>query len=373
MKRDDLENKIRASFDAEVPDLLGKIEESCKAEKQETAHSSQMDTGRLVLFTPMQRRVIAAVLCLVIFVGGIFVGRIDISDTGAVIPSADTFVYLDVNPSVEISVDGDGAVVACLAANGDAEGILSGLSLEGVELNTAVSAIVGSMYVNGYLSDTKNSILVSVAAPSEEKTSHLISELTEKINSFFEGSALDCSIIAQAVEVTGELKERAKENGVSVGKMHLVDKMLDGIEDLAGSNAQELAGMSIQDLSFIYSTHKGKGESNKFDKDTVSGSANGYLDESAIDEIIAEALGIDVSSIDGISVRLSLENEGGRRRLVYHASVRIIGNLSYVIRIDCESGEVIDSRLDTGLPDHTEGGNSSHGLSGGDRDDGHVH
>ncbi len=96
------------------------------------------------------------------------------------------------------------------------------------------------MYVNGYLTEDSNSILISVDGKDEETTDTLLSDITSKINTVFENSGLECSIIAQSVKVDDDLKQIAQENGVSVGKMHLVDKMVGGMDDFDAENAPDL-------------------------------------------------------------------------------------------------------------------------------------
>ena len=72
------------------------------------------------------------------------------------------FVNLDVNPSVELSINDDNTVVSVSALNEDGEKILDGMDLKGTEIKVACNALIGSMVKNGYLSDLSNSVLVSL-------------------------------------------------------------------------------------------------------------------------------------------------------------------------------------------------------------------
>ena len=75
----------------------------------------------------------------------------------------DSIVGLDVNPSVELSINRKERVLKADALNEDARTILQGMDLKGVELNVAVNAIVGSMVSNGYL-DSDQSLEENKAA-----------------------------------------------------------------------------------------------------------------------------------------------------------------------------------------------------------------
>ena len=62
---------------------------------------------------------------------------------------------IDVNPSIELRVNQNEKVPACVPMNDDAHAILAdmgdGEDLKGAKLDVAVNAIVGSLVRNGYL------------------------------------------------------------------------------------------------------------------------------------------------------------------------------------------------------------------------------
>ena len=224
MNKHDIEQKINQEYKASTPDLLSKIESSCKEIEQIEAPILRKKPKNKLLFAFKQIAMLAA--CLVLFISGISIGAfIKKSPNSTPNNDIDTHIYLDVNPSVELQLNSDNKVVSCVAGNTDAEKILEGINLSGTDMNTAISAIIGSMYVNGYLTTDSNSILVSVDSSSEARDEELLVKVTEKINKVFEKTQMDCSIIAQNVAPDEALRERARENGISVGKMHLIDKM----------------------------------------------------------------------------------------------------------------------------------------------------
>ena len=64
----------------------------------------------------------------------------------------DSVIGLDVNPSIEISVNRKDKILETEALNEDAVTVLADMDLEGVDLNIGVNAIIGSMVRCGYLS-----------------------------------------------------------------------------------------------------------------------------------------------------------------------------------------------------------------------------
>lgn len=354
MKKRDIKKRISQAYRSETPDLRARVLSSCRREAQE--HSSAPVTqvryqtrarqGRVAF-----QRVAALALCLLLFVAGWSVGMLVPNGEGdAVSVDAETFVYLDVNPSIELRMDGENRIVECLAANEDAEAMLAGLTLEGVDMNTALTAIVGSMYVNGYLTEDSNSILISVDGKDEGKTGALLSDITSKINTVFVNSGLECSIIAQSVKADDDLKQRAKENGISVGKMYLVDKMVGGMDDFDTEDVPELADMSIKDLNLIYSTRPNKNDENDpFSKDVSSGDIGGIVQQNDALALLLASIELDPTDIEWHQVQAKPQRHGESRRMVYHVAIRVIGDAStYEFEVDCLTGDVV--KIDANMP-----------------------
>ena len=388
MKRDGLHEKIRAAYESATPDLISAIEEECKSTEQLPERAPDVVSAVVKKKSPAMialKAITAICACLCLFISGLGLGRlIPVGGGGA--PTAETFVYFDVNPSIEVQISEDGRVVLCEALNEDAEAILAELKLEGVDMNTAVTAIVGSLYLNGYLAEDSNSILISVDA-GDGAPSSLLTEITERVAAAVKGSSLECSVIAQSVEVDDTLRERARENGISVGKMRFLDKMVEGIEELTDGDLTELAEMTISELNLLYSSHSGANSggnstpgSGVFDDDVTHGTVGGYVGHDGVIESLISGLEISAAEIGDIEFRVEYERgEGGRGGMVYRVTVELPAqNAVYDVKINCKTGEIISSEL---LPDEDIFPDIDDifpglddlfpGLGDGDGDDGH--
>ena len=71
---------------------------------------------------------------------------------------------LDVNPSIELTVNKLGRVLSVHACNADAQTVLDGLELRNQSLQAAADAIVTELQDDGYVSADTNSILITVEA-----------------------------------------------------------------------------------------------------------------------------------------------------------------------------------------------------------------
>ena len=343
MRKKDIKRKISESFDAQNPNLRSKILDSCKNEAQlpEIEEQNEPMRERRFNFNFAMKRIVAVAVCLMIFISGFSVGFFIPNGTNTN-EEAETFVYLDVNPSIELSIDKSSKIVDCIAVNEDAEEILSDLKLRGVDMNTALTAIIGSMYVNGYLTEDSNSILISVDSNDKEKENTLLTDITAKVNSVFEKSELECSIIAQSVQVDETLKKRAEDNGVSVGKMHLVDEMVSGIEELEEKDVTDLAEMSIKELNLIYSTRPGKGEDNDPFGDNVSkGEVGGFINQKDAFSLLLESMEVEEDDVEWHKVKTTSSKENNLRKMVYVISLRLEGDDTvYNFEINCQSGDI---------------------------------
>ena len=82
-------------------------------------------------------------------------------------------VCLDVNPSIQLTVNRNERVLSATPANADAEIILAGMDLTGAKVDAAMNAIVGSLLTNGYLDQLANSILITVEDDDAQRGAQL--------------------------------------------------------------------------------------------------------------------------------------------------------------------------------------------------------
>ena len=355
MRKRDLKKIIYNSFGKETPDLKDKILASCEKECQEPK-AVRVPAPKKQRYYPIIKRIAVAVICLALFISGLSFGMLipKRADTPTLaVADTETLVFLDVNPSIELKIDKNNAIIECIGANEDAKIILSGLKLDGVDMNTALTAIVGSMYVNGYLSADSNSILVSVDTKDEGTLDSLLTDISSKINGVFEKSGLTCSIVAQSVEVDDDLKQRANEHGVSVGKMHFVEKMVSGMDNYGDEDARVLADMSINELNLIYSTRPDKGtENDPFGKDVSHGDVGGFVKGEDALEILLAMLEIDKNQVKWYTSHAKYQQKDGKRQLIYKISVRFTDDEStYEFEVDCNTGEIV--KIDHDMPGFT--------------------
>lgn len=349
MNKHDLEERINQEYKMGTPDILSRIEDTIsKTEQSETVVVYKKPKKKpFYIF----KQIAMCAACLVLFISGISIGAfVKKSPSSTPNNDIDTHIYLDVNPSIELQLNSDNKVVSCVAGNDDAEAILTDIDLTGTDMNTAISAIIGSMYVNGYLTTDSNSILVSVDSSTDERDEELLVKVTEKINKVFEKTQMGCSIIAQNVSPDDALRERARENGVSVGKMHLIDKMIEKIDSFKEDDRQSLSNMSIKELNLMYTQTPNDGDHDPFDKDISTGEIGGFLNKEQAYNALISLLEINMEDVKSYSVHLALDLASPDKKMVYSIRIELDEGEKFY-QIDCLTGELVDTTQPPKIPE----------------------
>lgn len=242
-------------------------------------------------------------------------------------------VGLDVNPSVELSVDDRERVIAAEALNDDAVVVLEGLKLEGTDLNTACHAVVGSMLVKGYLRADSNSILVSIRALDPQLGKQLERQISQNLNSYLENSEVAVAILGQYVTEDEAISKLADEQGISLGKAWLVRKLL-----AADPKADEMSllKLSTQDLILLAQEKNVESETSIGKSDTTAFIPKNKAAETAL----ADA---GVQKQDANQIRVEFDCEDGE--LIYEVEFFTTTSV-YEYDINARSGQIVSVEVD---------------------------
>lgn len=309
-----IEQRLCQAVREETPNLLPQILSARKMEKGTVIDMTQALQNQKKKHT-VRNWAIAAAAALVLAVGGFAGYQYQFA--------VDTAVSIDVNPSIELEVNRQEKVLRATPLNDDAQTILDGMELEGVNLKTAVNSVIGSMVQNGYLTDEINSILLSVDNDDEAKRVALQEELTQGVNESLQQLSVNGTVFAQSLNSSAELKALAEQYGISEGKAYWVQMLTAADSTLS---ADVLAKLSINDLALL-------AEARNLKYDYV-GTANdtAYIGlEKAKEIAIAKAGGGDVVSIE-------LDVDDGV--MVYEGEL-IYNNVEYDFDINALDGTIL--------------------------------
>lgn len=277
-----------------------KIQKRCENERIEPFIQEEKKE-KFYKKTVFKRSLLAFSMAL-IFVLGLTLGNVINFNKTTKYSSSE--MYIDVNPSIKLEISNYETVKSYSAVNNNEEAteILNELDLKNVKVTTALYAIIGAMSSKGYLteqSDT-NSILISVSG-SEKGQSEFLNKVVDNVSGLFSDDN-KCSIIAQKITPTEDVKKRAEENKVSVGKMAFVDKII-GADDSFKDRQEDFAKKSIKELSVMYNNF----DKNKDDGDVIRG--NDVLEkEGEVFNKVLQKLGVDKTTVRGEELSIVYDN-----------------------------------------------------------------
>lgn len=343
----ELESRLRTALDHAAPNDLEGVLSRC-----ETGKGTVIDmTNEL---QPKKKRnrwaplAIAACLALVLVGGG---GGYYYYSANAVA----SLVSLDVNPSIQLEVNKNEKVLSATPLNDDGAEILADMDLKGTQADVAMYAIIGSLLQHGYVDELANSILITVQDDDQARGEKLQQALTQQADAALASAQVNGSVLAQTLQNSQELTQKAQEYGISTGKAALIQAIV------AGSNNtktfEELVGLSINELNLLYTaqapamTPQDSENLGVIAEDNfttyivtegppivVSGSASqsGYIGLDAAKQAALKHAGVSAS--DATFVEAEYDYDDGK--MIYEVEFHVKGT-EYDYEIDAQTGAVV--------------------------------
>lgn len=232
---DEIAGHLRSAVEALTPDVLSRIDFTTPQE----IYAGPSKTVRL--YRRMRTAALAAAACLALAVvsGGV---------AGYQNRRVDSVIGIDVNPSIELSVNRRDKVLRAEALNADAREVLDNMDLENVDLDIAVNALIGSMVRHGYLDDLDNAILVTVANKDTEKAAVLRQDVVIDIEASLEEHKVQAVVYDQQALDKSEVQELAQEYGISYGKAYFLWELIEE-NDLSHEEMEAFSGMTMEEIA----------------------------------------------------------------------------------------------------------------------------
>lgn len=322
MDNEKIEARIRRLAEHTAPEQMTGILEACEARKGNVITMNEVKKKKN-RFLPLA---VAAAIVLVC-IGGYIGLHYGAAEPGAAIASV---ITLDVNPSLNIVMDTSDKVIEVQPLNEDARTVIGDMDFAGANLDVTVNALIGSMLVNGYLDDIRNSILVSVENGDAAKAESLQAQVSALISSAVGDGGFEAAVLTQTVTATSESAAVAEQYGISEGKAELILKVVAADPTLT---VESLAPLSVNDITLIANS---RGISDSTVNQTGTASAKGYI---SVDDARAAAYAhAGVSASDVAYVETDFDSEHGV--MVYEVEF-YAGNVEYEYDINAQTGEVV--------------------------------
>ncbi len=237
LNRKQIEACLKSATDDLIPNVLDRIDLSTP-QMEETSVSKPVFFRRQRVIAGL----IAACFCMIMLAGGTYSYQNS---------RVDSVIGIDVNPSVELSVNKKNRVLKAEAVNQDGMTILKDMDMEGVDLNVAVNAIIGSMVTHGFLDDLDNAILVTVSNDSIKKASNLRSAVVTDIRTTLEEKRLKAVVYDQQVIEEDDVKQLAQDYNISYGKAYFLKELIAQNSSLSMEDMEELAPLTMEEIAKV--------------------------------------------------------------------------------------------------------------------------
>jgi len=160
--------------------------------------------------------------------------------------ASNTLVMIDVNPSIQLEVNDRGIVVRADAMNDDAETIMAELELKGKSYTDAVELTVSALQESEYISNLRNSVLITVVDKDETEAQEIRSAIVDVIKLIDENTDYDLSVLSQVFTDVSEFADIAESHNMSAGRAALIDAICKAHE---GYSFDGLADCNIQTIN----------------------------------------------------------------------------------------------------------------------------
>jgi len=159
-----------------------------------------------------------------------------------------SYFAIDVNPSIEIHTNRLNEVTSIEPINADAKQLMAGYELTDKNIETVIKNIVDRMMINGYIApDKDNQILITTK--ENQNAEELTATVDSIIAKYLTEKQVDANVIPQSIKVTTQSIKAAHKNHVSIGKMAIIQKLMQAdstlkLEDLTPARVSDLVALA---------------------------------------------------------------------------------------------------------------------------------
>ncbi len=324
-----IENRLKRAVESSVPDVLANVFEQIETREvkkiEETSETIKVVQRKKVRFQTWAKAA-ASVAAVLVVVFGLWLNWNY---------STKAVVAFDVNPSIELSVNRSDRILKARPLNSEAEAVIGGMKLKGVDLDVAVNALIGSLVQKAYISDLNNSILITVNSKDVEKSQELQERLSNEVGSLLRSFSVDGSVLSQTSVRDELLDELAKQYGISPGKAALIQQLVAADPTIS---YEDLVRLSINDLNILIEARQPQ-----LAKVSISGHASekAYIGVRQAENIAFTHAGVSEAQVRELEIDYDYEDG----RLIYEIEFYVKGS-EYEYEIDARNGNVLKFEQD---------------------------
>ena len=167
-----------------------------------------------------------------------------------------SYVSLDINPSIEYTLNRQNQVLDVLAVNDDAKEIVAELKESGIKkdsLSEALEKTTEILESSGYITDDTDYIIVNVASDDKKRSKALKKEANKVFDDINKENTDNVHLTLTDSSI--DQRKKAKELGISTGKYEEIREITGNGSDGNKSNSDKGAAVTLDDVK-KYSDYK---------------------------------------------------------------------------------------------------------------------
>lgn len=156
-----------------------------------------------------------------------------------------SYVSLDINPSIELEINLFNQVIKANGLNDDGTKVLQEISVNNKNIDKALEMIVGQLELDGYLAtELNNTIFLAVYSDNDKKANEIMEAAKETVSTILDDAGV--SIKVKGSIVNDDILADAREIGATAGKLELAEIYMEVSDDDA--DIDDLLDMTVEEL-----------------------------------------------------------------------------------------------------------------------------
>ena len=239
-------------------------------------------------------------------------------------------IGIDVNPSLELSINSKNKVVSVNTNNDDAIKVIGDMNLKGTDVLVAMNAIFGSMVKNGYINDNENSILISLVHGE-----YNVNKLANDVYSQLQNEKVNSSILTLNTNTNDYDNELSKKYNISVSKVKLIKSI---INKNSLYKFEDLCKLSTNELNILANSSINKNE----EVSTIgSASTSKYISIDTVKDIVFKHAKVENKNVTNLEIEYDYENGNMIYDVEFHCN-----NIEYDYEVDAVSGKILKIEIE---------------------------
>lgn len=239
MKNRDIIRAIRKEANAFIPDMKSEVMANLPYGQTVQPKRERKNFYKRPIFA-----VAAIVLC--ISVALILTYFLYTPETTVAI--SDSYISIDINPSIEITADKNDMVKSVRAMNTDGAVLIFGEDFSEMTAYDACVKIVSLAIEAEYISAaSENAIKIVGINDNQEHETALANKINNRLQTYLTENSISANIDA-TTNPSNELREAAKKNKVTVGKMELINELRNKYPEISFEEAKKKSVKEINEL-----------------------------------------------------------------------------------------------------------------------------